>query len=147
PTTIFEVMSALARETGAINLGQGFPDSPGPEDVRAEAARAVMAESNQYPPMPGLAVLREAVADHYGRHQGLSFDWAREVTITSGATEALMASILALLKPGDEVVMFQPVYDAYAPIVRLAGGIVRPVRLEPPLWRITREALDTVFSE
>jgi len=146
PTTIFEVMSGLARETGAVNLGQGFPDSPGPEDVRAKAAEAVMHASNQYPPMAGLPELRQAVAEHYGRFQGLDLDWASEVTITSGATEALMAATMALLQPGDEVVLFQPVYDAYLPMVRLAGAIPRPVRLQPPLWRITEAALEAAFS-
>jgi aspartate/methionine/tyrosine aminotransferase len=146
PTTIFEIMSGLARDTGAVNLGQGFPDNPGPEDVRARAAEAVMNGSNQYPPMPGLAELRQAVAEHYGRFQGLDLDWTSEVTITSGATEALMAATMALLKPGDEVVMFQPIYDAYYPMVQLAGAIPRLVRLQPPLWRITEEALKAAFS-
>ena len=146
PTTIFEVMSGLARQTGAVNLGQGFPDSPGPEDVRAKAAEAVMHASNQYPPMPGVPQLREAVADHYARFQGLDLDWASEVTITSGATEALMAATMALLRPGDEVVMFQPIYDAYHPMVLLAGAVPRLVRLEPPHWRITEAALQAAFT-
>ena len=146
PTTIFEVMSGLARQTGAVNLGQGFPDSLGPEDVRARAAEAVMTASNQYPPMPGLPQLREAVADHYARFQGLDLDWASEVTITSGATEALMAATMALLRPGDEVVMFQPIYDAYHPMVLLAGAVPRLVRLEPPHWRITEAALQAAFT-
>ena len=146
PTTIFEVMSGLARETGAINLGQGFPDEPGPLAVRRKAAEAAVSGWNQYPPMRGLPELREAVAAHYKRFQGLDLDWQSEVTVTSGATEALAASIFALISPGDEVVLFQPLYDAYAPLIRRAGGTVRLVRLEPPDWRITRAALEAAFT-
>lgn len=142
-TTIFETMSARARSSGAINLGQGFPDGRGPEDVLAEAARGLLEESNQYPPMAGTPALRQAVADHYRAHQGLDLE-ASEVIVTSGATEALAAAILALVSPGDEVVMFQPLYDAYLPLVRRAGGVARLVRLEPPEWRITAEALAAV---
>lgn len=147
PTTIFEVMSGLARDLGAVNLGQGFPDSNGPDDVRAKAADELLNGYNQYPPMRGLPVLRQAVADHYRLHQSLDLDWATEVTVTSGATEALMAATMGLLRPGDEVVLFQPIYDAYLPDLRLAGAIPRYVRLAPPEWRITREALEAVFSE
>ena len=147
PTTIFSVMSGLAKDLGAINLGQGFPDAPGPLAIRQKAAEAVLHGDNQYPPMPGLPGLREAVARHYGRRQGLSLDWASEVTITSGATEALACAILALVSPGDEVVLFQPVYDAYAPMVRRAGGTPRLVRLEPPHWRFSREALEAAFND
>lgn len=146
PTTIFERMSARARASGALNLGQGFPDSNGPEDVVAAAADALRARSNQYPPMAGLPELREAVARHYAHHQGLDLDWEREVTITSGATEALAAAILALVQPGDEVVLFQPLYDAYLPLVLRAGGVPRLVRLAPPHWRVTAEALDAAFT-
>ncbi|MDR3508909.1 MAG: aminotransferase [Caulobacteraceae bacterium] len=147
PTTIFEEMSGLARETGAINLGQGFPDDPGPEPIRRKAAEAVLDGYNQYPPMAGLPQLREAVAGHYARTQGLDLDWRSEVTITSGATEALAASLLALIRPGDEVVLFQPLYDSYLPIVRLAGGTPRLARLSPPHWRIDRAMLEAVFTE
>lgn len=146
PTTIFEVMSGLARETGAINLGQGFPDEPGPEAVRRRAAEEVLTGYNQYPPMRGLPELRRAAADHYARFQGLELDWQTEVTVTSGATEALAAAFLSLISPGDEVVLFQPLYDAYTPMVRRAGGVPRLARLEPPHWRITREMLDAVFT-
>ena len=146
PTTIFEVMSGLARETGAINLGQGFPDEPGPEAVRRRAAEEALNGYNQYPPMRGLPELRRAAADHYARFQGLDLDWQTEVTVTSGATEALAAAFLALISPGDEVVLFQPLYDAYLPMVRRAGGVPRLARLEPPHWRITREMLDAVFT-
>jgi len=146
PTTIFEEMSGLARSTGAVNLGQGFPDDPGPEGVRAKAADLVLNGYNQYPPMAGLPELRAAVAGHYGRTQGLDLDWASEVTVTSGATEALAASFLALIEPGDEVVVFQPFYDAYPPLIRRAGGTPKLVRLEPPHWRFTRPMLEAAFG-
>ena len=146
PTTIFEHMSALARETGAINLGQGFPDSNGPPDVVERAARALIEGSNQYPPMPGLPALRQAIADHYRSHQSVDLDGDSEVIVTSGATEALAAAIFALVSPGDEVVLIQPMYDAYLPLVLRAGGVPRFVTLQPPSWRITREALAAAFS-
>jgi aspartate/methionine/tyrosine aminotransferase len=146
PRTIFDVMSSLARELGAVNLGQGFPDEDGAPDVRAFAAKSLMADSNQYPPSPGLIELRQAVADHYRRFQGLNLDGPSEVVVTSGATEALAAAILGLIAPGDEVVMFQPLYDAYLPLVRMAGAVPRFVRLEPPHWRIAAEALEQAFS-
>lgn len=146
PTTVFEVMSRLARETGAINLGQGFPDDPGPEDVRRAAADAVMTGWNQYPPMMGLSELRQAVAAHYALHQDVSLDWESEVMITSGATEALAGALMALIRPGDEVVLFQPLYDAYLPLVLRAGGVPKFVRLEPPHWRFDEEQLRQAFS-
>jgi len=136
PTTVFELMSGLAREHGAINLGQGFPDGPGPEAVRRAAAEAVLHGYNQYPPMAGLPELRQAVARHYARTQGLDFDWTREVTITSGATEAIACALLALIEPGDEVILFAPIYDAYAPMVRRGGGVPVIVRLKAPDWVI-----------
>ena len=145
PPTIFATMSARAAALGAINLGQGFPDGGAPEDVVAEAARALTNGSNQYPPMAGLPVLREAIAAHYAAHQALDLR-AEEVTVTSGATEALAAAIFALVSPGDEVVMFAPTYDAYIPLVERAGGVAKIVRLEPPDWRITAEALAAVAS-
>jgi aspartate/methionine/tyrosine aminotransferase len=146
PTTVFEVMSQLARETGAINLGQGFPDDPGPADVREKAAEAVVSGWNQYPPMMGLPELRQAVATHYGLHQALTIDPAQEVMITSGATEAIAGALFALIEPGDEVVLFQPMYDAYLPLVRRAGGVPRFVTLRPPHWRFTEEDLAAAFS-
>lgn len=146
PTTVFEVMSRLAREHNAINLGQGFPDDPGPEDVRRKAAEAVVAGWNQYPPMMGLPELRAAVAKHYAHWQGVSLDPDLEIMITSGATEALTGAILTLIEPGDEVVLFQPLYDSYLPMVKRAGGIPKLVRLEPPHWRVTEDALRRVFS-
>ncbi|WP_419255886.1 aminotransferase [Caulobacter sp. ErkDOM-YI] len=145
PTTIFEEMSGLARELGAINLGQGFPDDAGPEPLRAKAAEALMSGSNQYPPMRGLPQLRAAVAEHYRLSQGLDLD-ANEITVTSGATEALAAAFFSLISPGDEVVLFQPLYDAYLPLIRRAGGIPRLVRLEPPHWRFDRAMLEAAFT-
>ncbi len=146
PPTIFDVMSTLARELGAVNLGQGFPEDDGSPDVRARAAESLMRDSNQYPPSPGLADLRLAVAGHYRRMQGLELEGMSEVVVTSGATEALMAAILGLLSPGDEVVMFQPLYDAYLPMLRLAGAVPRFVRLQPPHWTITEQALERAFT-
>lgn len=147
PTTIFEVMSRLAAEKGAINLGQGFPEEDGPADVRERGARAMIEGPNQYPPMRGLPVLREAVAEHYRAHQNINLDWQREVTITSGATEALAAALLAFVEPGDEVILFEPLYDAYLPMVRRAGGVPCIVRLEPPHWRFDPEKLAEAFTD
>ena len=144
--TIFDVMSGLARETGAVNLGQGFPEWDGPEDVRRHAADALMRRPNQYPPMRGLPNLREAVAEHYGRLQGIKLDWKAEVTITSGATEALAAALLAVLSPGDEVVLFEPMYDSYLPMLRRAGATARFVRLKPPHWRVDPPELAAAFN-
>ena len=141
PTTIFTVMSGLAREHGAINLGQGFPDAPGPEPLRRRAAEAVMDGDNQYPPMAGLPTLRDSIARHYRRTQGLALDWASEVTVTSGATEAIACALLGLVEPGDEVIVFAPTYDAYTPMIRRAGGIPVVVRLEPPHWRFDEAML------
>ncbi|GLK72895.1 aminotransferase [Ancylobacter dichloromethanicus] len=146
PTTVFETMSRLAREHDAVNLGQGFPDDPGPRDLREKAAEAVLNGWNQYPPMMGTPELRRAVADHYREWQGLDLDPDTEVMVTSGATEAIAGALLALIEPGDEVVLFQPLYDAYLPLVRRAGGVPRLVRLVPPLWRLTEEALAQAFT-
>jgi aspartate/methionine/tyrosine aminotransferase len=143
-TSIFTRMSALAAEHEAVNLGQGFPDFGWPDDVVTRAAEA-LSGSNQYPPMPGLPELRMAVADHYRRHQGVEVE-PGQVTITSGATEALAAALLALIAPGDEVLLFQPLYDAYVPLVLRAGGVPRFVRLVPPEWRITEAALTEAFT-
>ncbi|MFC4175193.1 aminotransferase [Microvirga sp. GCM10011540] len=146
PTTVFEVMSSLARETGAINLGQGFPDDPGPEDVRRMAADAVLNGYNQYPSMMGIPELRSAIAAHYRHWQGIDLDAGTEVMVTSGATEALAGAILGIVEPGDEVVLFEPMYDAYLPLVRLAGGVPKFVTLQPPHFRLTEEALAKAFS-
>ena len=146
PVTVFEAMSQAARDNNAINLGQGFPDDPGPEDIRRAAADATVNGYNQYPSMMGIPELRQAIAAHYGRWHKLILDPMTEVMVTSGGTEALTASILAVVEPGDEVVCFQPVYDSYLPIIRQAGGIPRLLRLEPPDWRLTEEMLASVFN-
>ncbi|MDE2485923.1 MAG: aminotransferase [Alphaproteobacteria bacterium] len=146
PTTIFEEMSGLARDLGAVNLGQGFPDESGPLAIRQKAADATLNGYNQYPPMAGLPELRQAVARHYAKWQGLDLDWATEVTITSGATEALASAFFGLIEPGDEVIVFQPVYDAYLPLIRRAGGAPKLVRLSPPSWRFTREMLEAAIT-
>jgi aspartate/methionine/tyrosine aminotransferase len=146
-TTVFEVMSALARQHQSVNLGQGFPDDKGPEAVRRAAADYLMDGHNQYPPMMGLPELRQAIAEHAKRFQGLDVDWQSEVLVTSGATEALGDCLLGLIEPGDEVVLIEPLYDSYLPIVRRAGGIPKLVRLEPPTWSLPREALAAAFSD
>ncbi len=145
-TTIFTVMSALATEHGAINLGQGFPDTDGPADVLAAAAAALMDGRNQYPPLTGVPELRQAVADANRRFYGLEVDPAREVVVTSGATEAIAASLMALLNPGDEVVLIEPLYDTYLPIVRMLGATPRLVRLQPPHWALPRAELAAAFG-
>jgi N-succinyldiaminopimelate aminotransferase len=147
PTTIFDTMSALARAHGAVNLGQGFPDDPGARDIREKAAEALISGYNQYPPMMGVPELRHAVAAHYAAHQGIQFDPDSEIMVTSGATEALAGALLALIEPGDEVVLFQPAYDAYLPLVLRAGGVPKFITLSPPDWRFTRAALDEAFSD
>lgn len=139
-TTVFEHMSGLAREHGAINLGQGFPDGNGPPELVEAAARALHERSNQYPPMAGVPELRAAVAAYYARSQPIALE-PDGVVVTSGATEALAAAILALVGPGDEVLVFSPAYDAYAPLVRRAGGVPVFVRLDPPDWRYRSEAI------
>jgi len=146
PTTIFEVMSRLAIEHGSINLGQGFPDVDGPEDLRRLAADALIAGPNQYPPMMGLPELRQAVAAANQRFYGIDLDWKSEVLVTSGATEALSDIIAALIEPGDEVVLIEPLYDCYLPLVRRAGGIPKLVRVTPPHWRLDEAALEAAFS-
>jgi aspartate/methionine/tyrosine aminotransferase len=146
PTTVFEEMSRLAIANEAINLGQGFPDVDGPLEIREKAAEAVVSGPNQYPPMLGIAALTKAVAQGWQRFHGLAVDPAREVLITSGATEALSDTINALVEPGDEVVLIEPLYDCYLPLVKRAGATPRPVRVTPPDWRLDREALSAAFS-
>ncbi len=131
-TTVFAEMSALAVATGSINLGQGFPDTPGPAEVLDVARAAIGTPHDQYPPGPGIPELRAAIAAHLQRFRGLTYDPDTEVLVTAGATEALTAAMLALVEPGDEVVLFEPVYDSYAAAVAMAGGVVRPVPLTPP---------------
>jgi aspartate/methionine/tyrosine aminotransferase len=144
-TSVFERMSLAAAKHGAVNLGQGFPDFGWPDEILEAAARAVTEGSNQYAPSRGLPVLREAVASHYNRHHGLDLT-ADHVCVTSGATEALAAAILATLEAGDEAIIFTPAYDAYAPLIRRTGATVREVALKPPEWRIDREALEAAVG-
>lgn len=145
PLTIFEHMSGLARSLGAINLGQGFPDEPPPPALLAALARATAERSHQYPPMAGLPELRRAIAGFYARTQGLAVV-PEGVIVTSGATEAVASAILAVVAPGDEVVLFAPAYDAYAPLVRRAGGVPVFVALAPPHWRYDRAAIEAAIT-
>jgi N-succinyldiaminopimelate aminotransferase len=130
-TTVFAEMSALAVSTGAINLGQGFPDSDGPAEVLDAAVAAIRSGVNQYPPGPGMLVLREAIAEHQRRFYGLDYDVDTEVLVTAGATEALAGALLGMLDHGDEVVLFEPMYDSYQACIALAGGVLEPVVLRP----------------
>ncbi|WP_412539889.1 pyridoxal phosphate-dependent aminotransferase [Longispora sp. K20-0274] len=130
-TTIFAEMSALAARTGAVNLGQGFPDTDGPAEMLEAARAAILGGHNQYPPGPGIPALRGAIADHQRRFWGLEYDPDGEVLVTAGATEAIAASILGLCEAGDEVICFEPYYDSYAASVALAAAVRRPVTLRP----------------
>lgn len=143
--TIFEHMSALARATGAINLGQGFPDEQGPPELIEAAARALREKSNQYPPSTGLPELRDAVAAFYARRQRLELS-REQVIVTSGATEAIAAAVFALVEPGDEVILFEPAYDAYAPLVRRAGAVPVFVQLQAPEWRYRRADIESAIT-
>ena len=145
PTTIFEHMSGLARAHDAINLGQGFPELPEPPELIAAAQAALAERSNQYPPMRGLPELRSGVADYYRRAQGLELG-ADNVVVTSGGTEALAATLLALIAPGDEVVLIQPLYDAYLPLVQWAGGTAKLISLTPPQWTLSLGDLNAAIG-
>jgi N-succinyldiaminopimelate aminotransferase len=140
-TTIFTEMSALAERTGAVNLGQGFPDEDGPPELLEAAQAAIRAGHNQYAPLPGVPALRAAVAAHQARFYGLDVDADDGVQITFGATEAIAAALLALIEPGDEVVLIDPAYDSYAACVAFAGGVRRTVTLRPPDWALDGDAL------
>jgi N-succinyldiaminopimelate aminotransferase len=145
-TTIFAEMSALATATGSINLGQGFPDTDGPREVAEAAIAAIRAGHNQYPPGDGIAPLRQAIAEHQRRFYDLAFDPDGEVLVTAGATEALAAAVLSLCEPGDEVLTFEPFYDAYAAVIALAGARHRTVQLEPPAYAIDVAALERAVT-
>ena len=145
-TTIFTHMSALAAEHGAVNLGQGFPDEDGPKSIREAAARALIEGPNQYPPMRGRIELRKALAAHARRFYGFDLDPDTDIVVTSGATEALTASIMAMVGEGGEVVLIEPSYDSYRPIVEAMGARVRTVKLAAPDWRLTEEALRAAFT-
>ncbi|EKV28086.1 Aspartate aminotransferase [Caenispirillum salinarum AK4] len=146
-TTIFETMSRLAQEHGAVNLGQGFPEDLEPPAVLEAAARHVLQGPHQYPSMMGIPALRQAVAAANKRFYGLDVDWQTEVMVTSGATEALADCLFGLIEPGDEVVLIEPLYDSYLPIVKRAGGVPKLVRLQPPRWDLPREDLAAAFSD
>ncbi len=145
-TTIFAEMSALATRTGAINLGQGFPDTDGPPEVLEAAVSALRAGHNQYPPGPGIPELRKAIAAHQRRFRGIELDPDGEVLVTTGATEAIAAALLALCEAGDEVVTFEPYYDSYAACIALAGAERRTVVLRPPDYALDPDALAAAFS-
>ena len=140
-TTIFTEMSALAERTGAVNLGQGFPDEDGPPELLAAAHAAIEAGHNQYAPLPGVPALRAAIAAHQARWYGLEVDPDGEVQVTFGATEAIAAALLSLTEPGDEVVLLDPAYDSYAACVAFAGGVRRTVTLRPPDWHLDPDEL------
>ncbi|MBO1419888.1 pyridoxal phosphate-dependent aminotransferase [Streptomyces sp. FH025] len=146
-TTIFAEMSALATATGSINLGQGFPDTDGPEEVREAAVRALReGRGNQYPPGPGIPELRQAVAEHQQRFHGLTYDPDTEVLVTAGATEAIAAALLALLEPGDEVIALEPFYDSYAACIAMAGAKRVPLTLRAPDFRPDLDELRALIT-
>ncbi len=146
-TTIFEVMSQLAQKHGAVNLGQGTPEGLEPRDIIEQGALAMRDGPQQYPSMMGIPDLRQAIAAHEKAYYGLDVDWQREVMVTAGATEALADCLFGLIEPGDEVVLFEPLYDSYLPIIRRAGGVAKLVRLAPPQWEIPEQALKDAFSD
>ena len=145
-TTIFTEMSALAERTGAINLGQGFPDEDGPAEVLDAAERALRDGHNQYAPLAGVPALREAIAAHQARFYGMDVDPETEVQVTFGATEAIAAALLGLCEPGDAVVCLEPYYDSYAAGIAMAGAVRRPVTLRPPDWAIGSDALEAAIA-
>ena len=147
PPTIFAEMSALAVSTNALNLGQGFPDQDGPDSVVEAAVTALRAGRNQYPPGRGVPELRQAIATHQNLHYGVELDPAAQVLVTTGATEAIAASILAFVNPGDEVVVLEPFYDSYVACIQMAGGVRRPVTLRAPDFRLDEDALRAAVSE
>ena len=145
-TSIFTEMTLLARECGAINLAQGFPDFDGPLEVQAAALEALRSGDNQYAVSHGQPDLRAAVAEHALRFYGQQVDGNSEVTVTSGATEAIFAIVQALVDPGDEVIVFEPYYDSYVPSVVMAGGVARSVALQPPAWNFDPQELAQAFN-
>lgn len=146
-TTIFEKMSRLAVEYNAINLGQGFPDEDGPEEIKKVASDWLLNGYNQYPSMMGIESLRKAVADHNFRFYDIKVQWDLETMVTSGATEAIAACCFAFINPGDEVVVIEPLYDCYVPLIERAGGVAVSIQLQPPYWTLTDEMLASAFSE
>jgi N-succinyldiaminopimelate aminotransferase len=146
-TTIFAEMSALAMRTGAVNLGQGFPDTDGPTDIAQAAIDAIRAGHNQYPPGIGVPELRDAIAQHQQRFYGLTFDPDTEVLVTAGATEAIASALLGLCEPGDEIVTFEPTYDSYRACAAMAGARMRVVTLRPPHYGFDEEELVRAFTD
>jgi N-succinyldiaminopimelate aminotransferase len=144
--SIFTRMTALAEQTGALNLGQGFPDFAGPDAVLEAAIAAMRAGHNQYPPLPGVPPLRRAIAEHQRRRYGIALDPDRDIQVTFGATEALAAALLALVGPGDEVAFLDPSYDAYPAVVALAGATSCPIVLRPPHWRLEPAAVEAAIG-
>jgi N-succinyldiaminopimelate aminotransferase len=146
-TTVFAEMSALALETGSVNLGQGFPDTDGPIEVADAAVAAIRAGVNQYSPGPGQPDLRLAIAEHQQRFYGLELDPATEVVVTTGATESVAAALLGLVDPGDEVVALEPFYDSYAACIQMAGGVRVPVTLRAPDFRLDVDRLRAAVTD
>lgn len=146
-TTIFAQMSALAVETGSVNLGQGFPDTDGPAEILQAAVRSINSGHNQYPPGPGVLPLREAISEHQRAYYGLEYDPNGEVLVTAGATEAITAAILALCEPGDEVIAFEPTYDSYAASIAMAHAVLKPVRLDGPDFVVDRDRLLSAVTD
>lgn len=145
--TIFSEITQLAQEHNAINLGQGFPDFDGPLEIKRIAMEAIASGKNQYAPMTGLPTLRKAIARHQSRFYVHEIDPDREILVTTGATEALLSTLLAFINPGDEVIVFEPCYDSYVPVIRMAGGIPVPVTLHEPLFKFNHHELREAFSE
>ncbi|MEO6509786.1 MAG: pyridoxal phosphate-dependent aminotransferase [Nocardioides sp.] len=147
PPTIFSTMSALAVRTGAVNLGQGFPDVDGPPEVIAAAVAALESGANQYAPGIGIPALRQAIAGHQRRHYGLELDPDTQVVVTTGCTEGIAAALLGLVDPGDEVVVLEPYYDSYVAMMQMAGGVRRPVTLRAPDFRLDLDELRAAVSD
>jgi N-succinyldiaminopimelate aminotransferase len=147
PPTIFSTMSALAVRTGAVNLGQGFPDVDGPPEVIAAAVAALESGANQYAPGVGVPALRQAIVRHQQRHYGIELDPDTEVVVTTGCTEGIAAALLGLVNPGDEVVVLEPYYDSYVAMLQMAGGVRRPVTLRAPDFRLDLDELRAAVSD
>jgi N-succinyldiaminopimelate aminotransferase len=145
-TTIFAEMSQLAVATNSVNLGQGFPDTDGPREVLDAAIAAINGGLNQYPPGPGMAVLRTAIAQHQQRFYGLHYDPESEILVTAGATEALAGTLLGLLDTGDEVVTLEPMFDSYAPCIAMAGAVTKPVTIRPPRYGLDPDDLRAAIT-
>ena len=146
-TTIFAEMSALAVRTGSVNLGQGFPDTDGPDSLLEDAVSAIRSGANQYPPGRGIPALRQAIVDHQKRFYGLEYDPDTQVLVTTGATEAIAAALLAYVEPGDEVIALEPYYDSYAACIAMAGGRRVPVTLRAPDFRLDLDELRAAVTD